>query len=281
MISLTVQGQEKEKSAESGKTGFFLSVSYTAPITSKIDFIIHNDLVNTGNEVKLSQKFAPLNFKADLSYMVTEKLGFCLGYSMHSYKTEMSLASFTSTFSTLDTEKDVIEQTVTAKNVVETQDFMFFDLPLYLKYQNSFGGGKLGYYVNVGVVYSAPLKKDYKGTGTFTYSGYYPKYNVTLQNLPQYDFPTDVVMTKTGTMDVNPHFGYMLAAGLNFQLGERANLFCGVEYLQSLSQAASFDLVNYSVSQRKGEYSSLSDLSTSYSIQQVNFEIGLKFKLFK
>jgi hypothetical protein len=277
-LSIIVQAQEEDKTKKAGKGQVFVSVSYLPTIYSKIDNTI-NTTLNGASGISQTQKYSPLNFKADLCFMINENWGVGIGYSMHSYKSEMKMASFSDKFSIVDSENEPIVISVGAKNIMETQDFNFFDLPLYVKYQKFFGDGKFGVYGTLGIILSSPIKNDYKGVGTFTYSGYYPSYNVTLKDLPKYDYPTDTTVTKKGSLKVKTYLGFMGSLGVNYKLGERTRLFGGLHFNTSITDVSSYNLTDYKVSERKGDYNSLMSVSKKSNFKQLCLEIGVSVRV--
>jgi hypothetical protein len=88
---------------------------------------------------------------------------------------------------------------------------------------------------------SIPVKHEYYSTGTFTFTGYYPAYNILFHDLPEYGFPANTEIAGRGDIELRPFIVEGLAnAGVRYTIKSRFRISAGVCYSRSLS-----DISNY------------------------------------
>ena len=81
-----------------------------------------------------------------------------------------------------------------------------------------------------------PVSKKYTSKGTFTYKGYYPAYNVLLENLPAYGFPSNYKSAVDGELDIKPiNVNAIAATGFDFFLQKNIQIGVMATFSQSLS----------------------------------------------
>ena len=106
-----------------------------------------------------------------------------------------------------DTEGEKYEKRISGRNIMETQTIGFINFPLCLNLRFA-SGKKMGILIKAGIKYAIPKVKKYESSGIFTYKGYYAQYPVTLENLPDYGFPTDLNSNVNGNLELkNKVFG--------------------------------------------------------------------------
>lgn len=76
------------------------------------------------------------------------------------------------------------------KNIEESANFTYLDIPLYIEYGKPYQT-KLNGWVKLGIKTSLLIANKFSGTGTYTSTGYYPEWDVELHNIPNLGLYTD------------------------------------------------------------------------------------------
>ena len=171
----------------------------------------------------------------DVGYSFSDYFGLSTGISYGSFNGQVTLASYQNKFNTTDSENEAYERQVSGTNIKEDQTIAFLGVPVWLNFGIPFTK-RTGLSVRAGIEMAVPIKKNYHSGGIFTYKGYYPKYNVLLENLPAYGFPTNAVIATDGVLELNPFcIGASVAAGIDFFITRMIQSSIAVCYTQSLS----------------------------------------------
>ena len=82
----------------------------------------------------------------------------------------------------------------------------------------------------------------------FTYKGYYPKYNVLLENLPTYGFVNDKTVSMKGDLEINKmRFNTLVSGGIDVNVTEKIQVAVAASYNNSLlKESYSSSLINTS-----------------------------------
>jgi hypothetical protein len=103
------------------------------------------------------------------------------------------------------------------------------------------GKSIFGLYIRAGIDMSLPLKSNYNSTGIFSFTGYYPAYNVLLKDLPEYGFVNDASVSGKGEYELRKYFFEAVAgAGFQFLIANKIQLSAGVSYARSLTDIADY-----------------------------------------
>ncbi len=160
-----------------------------------------------------------MNFGFELSYMFTRGFGLGTGVGTNTYSTNYSIDYFNepSPSKLKDIDGDEYIPSIYVRDLVETDVYESIEIPLLLKFRT--GKGKTAFYMDMGIIYSL-ISGYYTQEGTSTRSGYYPEWQVTLVDIPEYDFYTDKPLDATQTDLVVPSSGLSayVAMGLSIPL---------------------------------------------------------------
>lgn len=191
-------------------SGLFASLSL-GPSQSQIK--------NTGSSSVsgiVSGKMYTFGTSAEIGYFFSRFIGVSSGIGFNTYKTPLTLDSYQNKFNTIDSEGDQYEMRVTGTEINEEQKIGFMNVPVYLNFRLPLAG-RVGFFLNTGLDMSFVVNKSYSSSGTFTYMGYYPKYNALLYDLPEFGFATNKKITTNGILEVKPViFFAAISAGFDF-----------------------------------------------------------------
>ena len=106
-----------------------------------------------------------------------------------------------------------------------------------------------GFYIHGGVNLSIPVITDYSSSGTYSYAGYYPEYNVLIEDVPYEGFSSNVESDVDGKLNIktiNPELiavgGYYFYPNSNYQIS--VGLFYKKKFndISAYSEVSSFHL---------------------------------------
>ena len=171
----------------------------------------------------------------DVGYYFSQYAGLSSGFRFASNSGNASLAAYANHFNTTDSEKEPYERRITGANIKEKQTIAMVEIPLLLHLRVPLGS-RMGMFLQSGINLAFPVVRKYESTGTFTYKGYYPSYNVILENLPDYGFPTNAAVSTNSSPELKPLvLSGAIAAGFDFKIQPKMRLSLAVSYDKSLS----------------------------------------------
>jgi hypothetical protein len=177
----------------------------------------------------------------ELGYSFSKSFGLSTGLEYDTYSTQLLLDSYSDEFITTDPENEPYERHVAGSGIKELQEISFLSVPFCLNFQIPFGN-RFGLYLQTGVSLSFPLSNQYSNSGTFSFAGYFPAYNVLFQNLPEYGFPSDSNISSNGTLDLKSNYIDGVAqAGFQLFITEKMQISLGIVYKRSLSGISKYD----------------------------------------
>lgn len=213
-------------------------------------------------------------------YLFTDVLGVSIGAGYGSYASSLLMDSYSTSYTTTDTENESYEMRISGKAISESQKISFLSIPVCLNVKYPFAD-KIGGFAKVGVSFDIPLSKTYSGSGTFTYDGYYPAYPVLLQNVPNYGFPSDLSTLATGDLLINSfNLGIVAAGGAYYKLNDKMQILLGVQFNKSIGNISGYKAdANYRITSKATELNSLMAGSTTAGVQAFGLSIGFKYHL--
>jgi hypothetical protein len=123
------------------------------------------------------------------------------------------------------------------------------------------------------------LKKDYNSSGIFTFTGYYPEFNVLLSDLPEYGFASDAVVSTSGEAELKQYFAEgVIAAGFQFLIANKIQLSLGASYAKTLTDIADYsDPDNFHLTEDKESIRSVLGGSYSSVLESMRFGISARY----
>lgn len=139
-----------------------------------------------------------------------------IGLGVHYGQAQQTLESkeFFYKCNVVDDEGDNLTYKAHGRGAKEHQTINLIEIPVFYQYK----AGNV--YVNVGPEIVIPLAAEYNTvSGDVVLSGYYPKYNVELTDLPHHGFGEYDVAGNRGTLDTQVTWGINAVVGYCFSLG--------------------------------------------------------------
>ncbi len=251
--------------------GLFVGLSF-GPSQSKI--------LNEGASAvssSVSKEMNAYSGAAEVGYYFSKYFGLTSGIGYSTYNAQVTLASWQSKFSAIDSEKENFEMRASGTNITEDQKLSYLTVPVYLNFRLPFSKS-VGLFLQSGVNLAIPVGKDYSSTGTFTYKGYYSKYNVLLENLPLYGFPSSKSTTTAGQLGVKSWTVFAVAsAGLDFFVAENLQISLAASYCRSISDVSAQKANDqYQLSPAADQLHSLMEGSSKVSVESKGLSIILR-----
>jgi hypothetical protein len=228
----------------------------------------------------LSEKATSLSYSMEIGYFFSDFFGLSTGAGYNTYKAHLTLSDYQSKFTTTDDESETYEMRITGSGITEDQEIIYLGVPLCLNLRIPLGK-TIGIFLQAGANVSIPLSQNYKSSGTFTYKGYYPAYNVVLENLPNHGFPSNENNNSEGELELKPLvYDAVASAGLDLYLFKKVQIVVAGCYDKSLSNISNYALsAKYQLSTDADHMNSLMEGSSTAIAQSMGVKICLRFYL--
>jgi len=228
----------------------------------------------------LSSKKNAVMESVEIGYFFSDYVGLSSGISFVSYHGHVTLNSYQNKFNTTDSENEAYERQVSGTGIKEVQNIGYLSVPICLNIRFPLNK-TIGLFLQTGVDVAVPLIKNYHSSGTFTYKGYYPAYNVLLENLPAYGFPSNTSIVTDGKLELKPLcFDAIASAGFDFFIQEKMQIAFVAYYNQSLSNISAYTLPEkFQLSSDVNQINSLMGESSKVTIQSMGLKVMLRYYL--
>jgi hypothetical protein len=216
----------------------------------------------------------------ELGYSFSKYLGLSIGLEFSSYSTEIVLSTYSNKFNTTDSENESYKRLIEGSGIKELQDVSFLSLPLSGNFSLPVGR-KGGFFLQTSIYFSIPVIKKYENSGIFTYSGFYPAYNILLKDLPDYGFVSNVAVTSNGNPDlkfITFHGG--AEAGFKYFVSKNIEILLGVNYIRSLSNIANYSSPKtFQLSSDENQINSIMGGASKVESQSLGLNLSLRYYL--
>lgn len=234
-----------------------------------------------GNENVSGSEWQPGNVfniipSVDATFLITKNIGVGLGLRLGKNTSDYKITSLNTQLDRefIDQDEDTYFPIYEDVNLSENTSYSSLDIPVFVRYQNTIGSGKLSYFANVGAIFSSFSNPSYMLSGTITRKGYYPEYNVVLNDYPEYKFDNLTYSSSTELELGAPKMlisGY-LAAGAMYSVTNDIMVKVGI------AGTYGFTKVEPVIEDNFNDFHSSLILGKS-SISSIGFEIGVVYKL--
>jgi hypothetical protein len=220
-----------------------------------------------------------LNGTVEIGFKLLKNLSLSTGIGKRSYSTTLGMAKYNNSYDTIDSENDSFEMRIIGSGILEKQKITYLSVPVKINFQFLFTK-KIGAFISSGIMVSIPVSKSYTGSGIFDYNGYYPDYNITLYDLPQYGFPGNVNLNKTDKLDITSYnLSFLASAGLIYWLNPIVGISLGLYYDQSLSSISNYKPENYQLTRQSDQYNTLMSSTSDVWLKAIGTSLAVHFYL--
>ena len=245
--------------------------------------LLNTRIVNNGSE-----SITPLNVSAakspgssfEAGYQFSKWFSLSSGVGYSSLMTNLSLETYSYSYDTVDSEKQTYNRIIDGTTMEETQRISFLNIPLLINFQVSVKS-KFGLYLQSGMNFSIPVKTTYLSSGIFSYSGFYPAYNVLITDIPYEDIKSNVKVEKEGNLKVKNICPELItSAGLWFVIRNKLHFSLGCNYNRMLTDISDYPAVsNFRLSTRTDHIRSFMEGSEKISASSVGIKISVRYIL--
>jgi hypothetical protein len=228
----------------------------------------------------VSNKMTSFSGSLELGYFFSKNFGLSSGLGFVSYKTQLTLGGYQSNFITTDSEFESYERRISGSGIKEEQKISTLCIPLYVNLRLPVNE-TMGLFLQTGFNMSFPLNKNYTSSGTFSYKGYYPAYNVLLEGIPEHGFASNTGCKASGNLELKP-FGLnaIISGGLDFFLQKNMQLAFAVSYNRSLSNISDYSSPDkFQLSTDPAHLNTLMAGSSKATVQSLGLKIILRYYL--
>ena len=221
-----------------------------------------------------------LTGSAVAGYAFSDYFGISSGIRYLSFNNQVTLNSYQNKFNTTDSENEAYERQVSGTGIIEKQTIGLLGVPVCLNFRIPVGR-RAGFSLKTGIDLVVPVEKKYHSSGTLTYKGYYSKYNVLLENLPAYGFPTNALQSADGALDLKPLWLDASASiGVDFFIRKNLQAAIAVNFTQSLSDVQSYSSPDkFQLSTDINQINSMMGGSSKTTLQSTGLEFSLRYYL--
>ena len=228
----------------------------------------------------LSSKKNSFFGSAEIGYFFSKYIGLSSGIGFISYGTQVTLDTYQSKFSATDSENESYERRVSGSDIKEVQKVGFLSVPFCINLRLPFSE-TFGFFLQTGVNLAVPINKNFESSGTFSYKGYYSAYNVLLENLPAYGFPSNINSDINGELEVKPlSLSAVASAGVDFYINEKMQVAAAAFYNKSLSSISAYSSPDkFQLSSDPDQINSLMGGSSKATAQSIGLKIIFRYYL--
>jgi hypothetical protein len=228
----------------------------------------------------LSGKKNSFTGSLDFGYLFSRYFGLSAGIGYNTYSTQLSLSTYQNTFDAVDSEDEAYELQVSGSGINEEQKISFLSVPVCLNIRLPFSKN-IGFFLQPGINLMYPLSKNYKSSGIFTYKGYYPAYNVLLEDLPDYGFPSDLSIESEGKPELKTlSFNAIVSAGFDFLIQNKYQIGVAACYDRSLSGISNYPSYDkFQLTSDVNQINSLMGGSSNTTVEAISIKIVFRYYL--
>jgi hypothetical protein len=247
--------------------------------------------LKSGSELESFSSKSDFNFEAGIGVEVGLVKGIKgllsagLLFDIATYNSTMNLGRTDYTIPDLfDYDNDKYNLICNIHSLEEMDNLMYFQIPLYIKYEYGFSPF-LSLYGKLGGKAGFNLSKKYTSNGIGEYKGQYPdKFGGVIlygNDLPpEYGFGTyNLSVDSTNNFVNNINISGFVGLGIDLKLSGKLDLFLGVEYTQGVTNINSTDGQFY-ISQGKNSVNSLYGTSKT-TTHAFGVDVGVRYKLIR
>lgn len=162
-------------------------------------------------------------------YPFSKKFGIGSGIEFSQYKQDVSIVNGQSlTTPLVDQTGSAFFYTVNTNNYVEKQTLQAIQIPLFIQFQTDINQG-VKFNFRVGAKYFLPTSYKIKASSEFVNAtGYYPDFNLTVTNLPNYGFGNQNDYQTEGKYSTKGAVMSFIEVGFTFKIAKKGGLYAAL-----------------------------------------------------
>jgi hypothetical protein len=222
-------------------------------------------------------------FGVGYAYFFNEQWGIGTGVAASLFNSKYKAASLSGSYQSIDVEDENFEYQYTANGYNETQQAIFLNIPLMLRFEND------NFYAAAGVKAGIPISSKFKNDlNQLQAAGYYSQYDLTFNELEQEGFGTFNNINNDGDLELKTVFFASVEAGMKWAISEGLSVYTGLYLDYGLTDARKApstqqELIPYDVTQpsayRPNSIMQSSTNGKSFVDKVTPFAAGIKISL--
>jgi len=214
----------------------------------------------------------------EIGYSISSNLSISSGVGFIIYNSSFDLGTYTSSYDTTDSENEAYNRHIDGSGISETQKITCLTIPVSLNISIPLTD-KFGFYVRPGLNMLFQMNSAFDNSGTFDYSGYYTKYNVTISDVPFEGFETGAHNVGGGELIISPlNFELCAGAGAELSLQKKLKLTLGVEYRKVLTGISDYEVpASFRLTTKPDQMNSVMAGCDDVSAKAFGVSVGLRY----
>ncbi len=216
----------------------------------------------------------------EMGYFFSRYLGLTAGVNYNQYRSGFYIDTYQHIFNTFDIENDPYELRILGNDIEEIQQFEILSIPFCINLRMPLSK-VIGTYLLTGINFYVPIDEFYESAGTFTYKGYFPEYNVVLEDLPEYGFPSDARIQSEGAPELKPmSYGFVASLGFDYLYNKRVQVIMAAYFDRSFSGVlADTQTGEFYLTTNAEHVNSILGCANKVTLQSFGLKIGVRYYL--
>lgn len=266
-------------------------ISFTGDVNLNYTHINFGDAMLTGNHnLKKLNSFEPgYSINIEGQYFPSLPLPFLLGIGagigFSNTKFNIRINHLHHEYEATDKDNDAYLHILSANNVKFQGDMFFFNLPVSLTARYDLNKGFItATWFSVRGIFSFPIKREYNQSGLFNSKGYYQSYNLTLQDIEQYNFLSNQLINESGTIKETRELISMVQSGGGIEIRtgiSNLTLVAGLQYTIALGDFIENRRKNDVLTQDMNRLNSITSFTDQSRMSRFSLNLGVIYKLFR
>jgi hypothetical protein len=241
--------------------------------------LIYNDINDSIADIKSTKKNS-LSGELEIGYQFSKYFGFSTGIGLRTYSGSIALPMYSNSYNTTDSEGDNYLRKIKGSNINEVQKISTLNIPVKISLQLPLNK-KSGLFLQTGVNFLLSVNNKYSSTGTFSYSGYYPLFDVIISDVDHENFKSEQQIDVNGKLEVKSFIPeWNSSAGFYYSVSNKIQISLGFFYGRILSNISSTSTVNsFQLSSDPNQMNSMMDGSSNVTAQAMGLKLGIRYYL--
>lgn len=241
---------------------------------------MQSQIVNKGSDLSMKSTASNvIHASVEFGVFLGRRLGFNVGLGYGTFRELLQLPEASGVFQATDSENDSYEMRWSGSRIEEEQNINYLAIPLGIRYQLPLTS-RFACYAKGEMNFCFLLDKSYTSKGIYSYSGYYPAYNVVYSNLPEYGFPSGLNTDIEGDLEINSFrmLGTM-AAGISYRFSKNVQISAGAVLMNSFGSvfSSSQSIADRRLTDGPQKINSLMDLGSGAQLKSFGLNFGLTY----
>ncbi|WP_139314926.1 outer membrane beta-barrel protein [Saccharicrinis aurantiacus] len=233
--------------------------------------------VNYDYRANSSKSMMGIGFGADIQYHISEYMIIGSGIRYNEYGATFNLGSFQSEAPMIDQDNDAYILKASGTNIEEEHTVGAIEVPLFFRYQKWISSDFILYGATGPVFSFLGTVKTTINSGSLSTSGYYPQWNLTIDDVPEYGFYTRDITELSTVTEFKTSIAWLIEVGSEYYVSKRLNLAFGLYYQPGLNNISSTTAEGLLTD--PNSYTGTINNADKIQLTKAGFKLGVNFDL--